>query len=77
MNSVYNQVSIDEDGQHQDKVRVNLPIHTMLLKSIDNVQITCHDGFLLIEADPKKFEEKQALMNFKNTDRVDNEIYAS
>lgn len=76
---MYNQVSIDEEGQHQDKVRVNLPIHTMLLKSIDNVQITCHDGFLLIEADPKKFDEKNALMNFKNenTDRVDNEIYTS
>lgn len=66
VNSVYNQVSLDEETGHnqRDKVRVNLPIHTMLLKSIDNVQISIHDGFLLIEADPKKFDKSRAIMNF-------------
>lgn len=73
-------MALDQEQQHKDKVRVNLPIHTMLLKSIDNVQITIHDGFLLIEADPRKFKEDGALMNFnKNTptDRIDDEIYHS
>ena len=49
----------------------------MLLKSIRNVDITAHDGFLLIEADPQKFEQGPALVNFKNTDRMDDEIYNS
>jgi hypothetical protein len=46
----------------------------MLLKSIDNIEITSHDGFLLIEADPKKFKT-HALVDFKSFDRVDEEVH--
>lgn len=46
VNCVNNEVSLD-------KFEVNLPVNAMLLKSIDNMQISTHDGFLLIEADPK------------------------
>ena len=47
VNCVNNKVSLDQ-------FQVNLPVNAMLLKSIDNMQISTHDGFLLIEADPKK-----------------------
>lgn len=54
VNSVYNKVSLDQ--KKGEKLGVDLPVHTMLLKSISNVRLTTFDGFLLIEADPKKFE---------------------
>lgn len=52
VNCVNNEVSLD-------KFEVNLPVNAMLLKSIDNMQISTHDGFLLIEADPKKVSESR------------------
>ena len=55
VNSVYYQVSVDKNG-YKNRAKVNLPIHQMLLKSINNIQIYAYDGFLLIEAEPKKFE---------------------
>lgn len=72
VNCVNNEVSLD-------KFEVNLPVNAMLLKSIDNMQISTHDGFLLIEADPKQVSETKQIMNFKNTDmdRIDDEIYYS
>jgi hypothetical protein len=36
----------------------------MLLKSIKNIEIFAYDGFLLIEADPRKFETQHALVDF-------------
>ena len=68
VNSVNTHVEMDKE-QSEDrkgKTRVNLPINQMLLKSIDNITISCFDGFLLIEADPKKITQHQSLMNLQH-----------
>lgn len=52
-------------------MRVNLPIHSMLLMSIQDVQITPHDGFILIEAESKKIGDDHAFVNFKKSERAE------
>lgn len=56
VNKMPTQVTMDEENDVGNRARVDIPIHQMLLKSIDNLDIHVYDGFLLIEADPRKFE---------------------
>lgn len=63
---------MDDEHGFQNRARVNLPIHQMLLQSIDNLEIFTYDGFLLIEADPRKFESQHALVDFKNKEMSQN-----
>jgi hypothetical protein len=43
----------------------------MLLKSIDNIEISIFDGFILIEADPKTFDNDHGLVDFKKKQEME------
>ena len=53
--------AIQIDSEKAGHIKIALPIHSLLKKCIRNVQITEHDSFVLIEADPQPFVDEGEL----------------